>query len=110
MAGHEHLLKKAYLKPREVARVIDRPVRTVYYLLTIGKLPGCKMGGLWVVPTERLVKFLRQLETAALKAAYKNWQTGRSVLKGHRAAEVVEVSRAPRQSGRDSETGRRKQG
>lgn len=94
MRSHAYLLKKAYLKPREVARLLDRPVRAIYYLLAIGKLPGCKIGGLWVVPTMRLVGLLDQLETKAFEEVLKVWNVERSVMKCVRAAKVVQARKS----------------
>lgn len=60
---------KPYLKPQDVSRLLGRPIRAVYYLLTIGKLPGCKLGGTWIIPRERLLIHLRETVSAVRKLA-----------------------------------------
>lgn len=48
------LLRKPYLNPRETAKMLNKPTRWVYYWLTLGRLPGCKLGGVWIVSNKRL--------------------------------------------------------
>ncbi|MEY9782296.1 DNA-binding protein [Sinorhizobium fredii] len=47
----------------EISKVIGRPARVTFHLLTTGAIPAKKVGGRWVAERGKLLRFF--METAA---------------------------------------------
>lgn len=57
-------VEKGAFSPEEAARYLGVHPQTIYKLLRTGELPGKKVGQLWRIPKEGLVRYLEGAEIA----------------------------------------------
>lgn len=44
----------------DIAKVIGRPARVTFHLLTTGAIPAKKVGGRWVIERNKLIEFFKE--------------------------------------------------
>ncbi|MBE3587712.1 MAG: helix-turn-helix domain-containing protein [Thermoanaerobacteraceae bacterium] len=55
-------MAKEVFSPEEAAGYLSAHTQTIYKLLRAGKLPGRKIGQLWRIPREEMLRYLRGSE------------------------------------------------